>query len=72
VPPHLVGRKVAVSLSSLELVVYLDGTEIARHGRSYVPADVILAPAQEAASIRDQETSVQFSTGDFRAVFDRR
>jgi transposase len=49
VPPHVVGRKVAVRMTSRELVVHLDGKAIARHARSYVPADVILDPAHARA-----------------------
>jgi hypothetical protein len=30
-------------------VVHLEGREIARHHRSYVPADVVLAPAHARA-----------------------
>jgi hypothetical protein len=33
----------------LEVVVHLEGHEIARHRRSYVPADVMIAPAHARA-----------------------
>ena len=64
VPPHLVGRKVAVRASSRELVVHLSGTEIARHARSYVPADVILDPAHARALRLSREARRQLETGD--------
>jgi transposase len=64
VPPHVVGRKVAVRMSSRELVVHLDGKEIARHSRSYVPADVILDPAHARALRLSREARRQLATGD--------
>ncbi len=45
--PRRTGLQVKVSLT--EVVVHLEGTEIARHARSYVPADVVLAPAHARA-----------------------
>ncbi len=44
VQPGLSGRKVAVRCSPTEVVVFLEGREIARHRRSFVPADVVIAP----------------------------
>ena len=44
VPPGLVGRRVQVRLSLSEVFVFLEGREIARHARSYVPADVVIDP----------------------------
>jgi transposase len=64
VPPHVVGRKVAVRMSSRELGVHLDGKEIARHARSYVPADVILDPAHARALRLSREARAQLGTGD--------
>lgn len=64
VPPHVVGRKVAVRASSCELVVYLDGKEIARHARSYVPADVILDPAHARALRLSRAARRQLAAGD--------
>ncbi len=49
VPPGLSGRRVQITSSPSEIVVRLEGREIARHHRSYVPADVILAPAHARA-----------------------
>lgn len=49
VPPGLAGRRVGIRLSLSEVVVHLEGHEIARHRRSYVPADVVIAPAHARA-----------------------
>jgi transposase len=64
VPPHLVGRKVAVRMSSRELVVHLDREEVARHRRSYVPADVVLVPAHARALRASREARRQLTRGD--------
>lgn len=64
VPPQLVGRRVAVRMSSRELVVHLDGAEIARHTRSYVPADVVLDPAHARALRLSREARRQLASGD--------
>lgn len=64
VPPHVVGRKVAVRASSRELTVHLDGNEIARHTRSYVPADVILDPAHARALRLSRDARHRLATGD--------
>lgn len=44
VPPGLAGRRMQVRLSLHEVVVFLEGQQIARHARSFVPADVVLDP----------------------------
>lgn len=49
VPPGLAGRRVQIRISLVEVVVHLEGHEIARHHRSYVPADVVIAPAHARA-----------------------
>ncbi|MCA1677997.1 MAG: IS21 family transposase [Actinobacteria bacterium] len=48
-PPGLCGRRLSVKTSLQEVVIYLEGAEIARHIRSYVPADVVLDPAHARA-----------------------
>jgi uncharacterized protein (DUF2336 family) len=45
VPPHRAGRRLGVRLSPTEVVVGCEGVEVPRHARSWVPADVVLAPA---------------------------
>jgi hypothetical protein len=64
VPPGLVGRRLAVRTSLTEVVVYLGGEEIARHRRSYVPADVVLHPAHARALRLAREAEGQLSRGD--------
>lgn len=49
VPPGLGGRRVQLAASLREVVVFCDGAELARHARSYVPADVVLDPAHARA-----------------------
>jgi len=44
-PPGLAGRRVGVRVSHREVVIHVDGRQVARHRRSYVPADVVLDPA---------------------------
>ncbi|MGH9296514.1 MAG: IS21 family transposase [Acidimicrobiales bacterium] len=74
VPPGLSGRRVAVRLSLTEVHVHLDGELIASHRRSYVPADVVLAPAharalrlQRAAKRRLESGDIAVSTPDLSA-----
>ncbi len=64
VPPQLVGRRVAVRMPSRELVVNLDGAEIARHRRSYVPADVVLDPAHARALRLSRDARQRLRSGD--------
>jgi len=49
VPPGLVGRRMQTRSSLTEVVVLHEGREIARHLRSFVPADVVIAPAHARA-----------------------
>jgi hypothetical protein len=49
VPPAFVGRRIAVRLSPTTVTLSCEGTEIGRHARSFVPADVVLAPAHGRA-----------------------
>ena len=44
VPPGFSGRRLQVQVSTTEVVVFSEGTQIAAHRRSFVPADVILDP----------------------------
>jgi transposase len=44
VPPGLSGRRLQVKASWVEVVIFVEGKEIARHRRSFVPADVVLDP----------------------------
>lgn len=49
VPPGLSGRRLQVNASWNEVVIFVEGTEIARHRRSFVPADVVLDPVHARA-----------------------
>jgi transposase len=44
VPPGLAGRRVQLQLTLQRVVVRLEGTVIAEHDRSWIPADVVMAP----------------------------
>jgi transposase len=61
VPPGLASRRVQVRTSPTEVVVHLEGREIARHHRSYVPADVVLAPAHARALRLAREARAQLA-----------
>jgi transposase len=64
IPPGLCDRRLSVRTSLAEVVVYLEGSEIARHRRSYVPADVVLAPAHARALRLSREAKDRLSSGD--------
>ena len=44
VPPGLTGRRLQARISPTEVTVFCEGRQIARHARSFVPADVVLDP----------------------------
>jgi transposase len=44
VPPGLAGRRVQLQVTLEKIVVRLEGTVIAEHERSWIPADVVMAP----------------------------
>jgi transposase len=64
VPPGLVGRRLRVRVSVTEVVVFSEGTEVARHRRSFVPADVVLAPAHARALRLAREAKQRLQTAD--------
>jgi len=64
VPPGLGGRRVQVRLSLQEVIVFHEHHEIARHKRSYVPADVVLAPAHARALRLAREAKARLSAGE--------
>jgi transposase len=64
IPPGLSGRRLSVRTSLSEVVVHLEGTEIARHARSYVPADVVLHPAHARALRLEREATTRLVRGD--------
>jgi transposase len=64
VPPGLVGRRVHIRISLTEVVVHLEGREIARHVRSYVPADVVVCPEHARALVAAREAEHRLRRGD--------
>lgn len=50
VPPTFAGRRVSVRVSRTQVSVASEGTEIAHHRRSFVPADLVLAVAHGRAT----------------------
>jgi transposase len=64
VPPGLAGRRVQVRLSPREIVVHIEGTEIARHRRSFAPADVVIDPRHARALRLAREARSRLVAGD--------
>jgi transposase len=64
IPPGLGGRRLSVRTSLTEVIVYLEGSEIARHTRSYVPADVVLDPAHARALRLSRDAKHYLTCGD--------
>ena len=64
VPPGLGARRVGVRLSLTEVVVFLEGEVIGRHVRSFIPADVVVAPAHARALRLAREARARLAAGD--------
>jgi transposase len=64
VPPAFVGRRVSLRVSPVAVRVSCEGTEIATHARSFVPADVVLAPAHGRAIRLAREARDRLAAGD--------
>ncbi|HZD23624.1 MAG TPA: IS21 family transposase [Acidimicrobiia bacterium] len=64
VPPGLAGRRLQVRVSTTEVVIFSEGAEIARHRRSFVPADVVLAPAHARALRLAREAKQRLRSAD--------
>jgi transposase len=64
IPPGLSHRRVQVRVSPRQIVVHLEGTEIARHVRSYAPADVVLDPRHARALRLTREARSRLQRGD--------
>jgi transposase len=64
IPPGLSGRRLSVKTSLQEVVVYLEGSEISRHRRSFVPADVVLDPTHARALRLSREAKQHLTRGD--------
>lgn len=63
-PPGLAGRRVAVRLGLSELAVFCEAREVARHVRSYVPADVVRDAAHMSALAAAQEAQRRLRGGE--------
>lgn len=64
VPPTFVGRRIGIRLSPTEVRLSCEGTEIAVHARSFVPADVVLAAAHGRAIRLAREARDRLVAGD--------
>ena len=64
VPPLFAGRRIGVHVSPTRVLLTSEGTEIARHGRSFLPADVVLAPAHGRAIRLAREAADRLRDGD--------
>jgi transposase len=64
VPPGLARRRVQVRISPRQVVVHLEGDEIARHRRSFAPADVVLDPRHARALRLAREARSRLEHGD--------
>ena len=64
VPPGLAGRRVQVRVSPGAVSVRCEGAVVARHRRSFVPADVVLDPAHARALRLAREAKARLRTED--------
>jgi hypothetical protein len=64
VPPAFVGRRVAIRLDPSRVRISCESVEIATHRRSFVPADVVLAPAHGRAIRLAREARDRLREGD--------
>jgi transposase len=64
VPPAFAGRRVSARVSPHVVVLSCEGSEIARHRRSFAPADVVLDPAHARALHLAREAHDRLRTGD--------
>jgi len=64
VPPAFVGRRVGIRVTPTSVRLSSEGSEIATHRRSFVPADVVLAPAHGRAIRLAREARDRLTAGD--------
>jgi len=64
VPPAFVGRRINVHVSTETVRLLSEGTEIAVHARSFIPADVVLAPAHGRAIRLAREARDRLADGE--------
>ena len=63
VPPPFVSRMLDVRLTLSEIVVFCEGREIVRHARSFVPADVVVAPGHAEELAHAKRAAPRFAPG---------
>jgi len=64
VPPAFVGRRISAHVSTDTVRFFAEGSEIAVHRRSFVPADVVLAPAHGRAIRLAREARDRLTEGE--------
>ena len=64
VPPAFVGRRVSACVSTDTVRLFAEGGEIAVHRRSFVPADIVLAPAHGRAIRLAREARDRLADGE--------
>lgn len=64
VPPVFVGRRVTIRVTPTSVCLACEGSEIASHARSFVPADVVLAPAHGRAIRLARDARDRLAAGD--------
>lgn len=64
VPPAFVGRRLGIGVTPTLVRLFSEGSEIAVHARSFVPADVVLAPAHGRAIRLAREARDRLAAGD--------
>lgn len=64
VPPAFVGRQIGVRVSTDTVRLFAEGTEVAVHRRSFIPADVVLAPAHGRAIRLAREARDRLASGE--------
>jgi transposase len=64
VPPTFAGRRVTVRATSRRVHIAAEGAEIAVHARSFVPADLVLAPSHGRATRLAREACDRLERGD--------
>jgi hypothetical protein len=64
VPPAFIGRRIAIRLRPTLVRLSCEGSEIAVHERSFVPEDVVLAPAHGRAIRLAREARDRLADGD--------
>ncbi|MCC5947078.1 MAG: IS21 family transposase [Nitriliruptoraceae bacterium] len=64
IPPGLAGRRVQIALTLERVVVRLEGTVIVEHDRSWIPADVVMAPTHLRLLREHREARKALAAGD--------